>query len=98
MISPFTSFWRHVNECVVCAAVERFLCPTGEAMLQQANERAASLEAERANVEQLAACRNYARVVSEVLPINEEAERMVSALIRKRSEGYVSRKLERRKP
>ena len=42
---------------------------------------------------ELAACLAYARAVSRILPIDEEAERMVSGLIRQRSEGYVSRKL-----
>jgi hypothetical protein len=38
MTTPYAYFWRHIEECDHCARVERFLCPTGEALLQQASD------------------------------------------------------------
>jgi len=45
---------------------------------------------------ELAACLAYARIVSEALPIDVEAERAVARALAKRSEHYVGRKLTRR--
>jgi hypothetical protein len=42
---------------------------------------------------QLAQCLDYARVVNEALPVDEEADRMAERMLRDRDAGQVKRKL-----
>jgi hypothetical protein len=45
------------------------------------------------NVKQLAEAFRFGQAVIRALPIDEEAERMVSEMMRRASKGYVGRKL-----
>lgn len=48
--------------------------------------------------EELAACLDYVRVLSEVLPIDEEIDRRVAAKLAQRDEVQESRKLVKKEP